>query len=70
VMDKSLLPIMSIASQQDRSLHIFAPELLLEPCFLLLRPVRECSHLLKRDPDEIEAPRSGKNAETVAEPGC
>jgi hypothetical protein len=47
----------------SKSAH-FAPELLLEPCFLLLRPVRECSHLLKRDPDEIEAPRSGKSAET------
>jgi hypothetical protein len=60
---------MSIAGQCDENPHILSPQLLFEPYSLLSMPVRACLHLSTRYPDEFEAPRSGKNAKTVAELG-
>jgi hypothetical protein len=64
---KCLLP--AGRTENNTISHIFAPELLYEPRASLSSPVRESLHLLIRHQDEFEAPRSGKNAEIVAETG-
>src|SRR5690242_420070 len=64
-LDKCLLPIMSIAGRQGGHNYTLPLQIAVRACFFLLRAVRECSHLLKRNPDEAEAPRSEKIAEMV-----